>query len=78
MSKDTSKGNVFKKLGVKIRNSVVGKFFRDLVAETKKVVWPSKKQVVNNTLVVLAVCLISGVALFAIDSIFGLLLQLLK
>ena len=78
MSKDTSKGNVFKKLGVKIRNSVVGKFFRDLVAETKKVVWPSKKQVVNNTLVVLAVCLISGVALLAIDSIFGLLLQLLK
>ena len=78
MSKDTSKGNVFKKLGVKIRNSVVGKFFRDLVAETKKVVWPSKKQVVNNTLVVLTVCLISGVALFAIDSIFGLLLQLLK
>ena len=78
MSKDTSKGNVFKKLGVKIRNSVVGKFFRDLVAETKKVVWPSKKQVVNNTLVVLAVCLISGVAIFAIDSIFGLLLQLLK
>lgn len=78
MSKDTSKGNVFKKLGIKIRNSVVGKFFRDLIAETKKVVWPSKKQVVNNTLVVLAVCLISGVALFVVDSIFGLLLQLLK
>ena len=77
MSKDTSKGNVFKKLGAKIRNSVVGKFFRDLVAETKKVVWPGKKQVVNNTLVVLAVCLVSGVALFIVDTVFGLLLRLL-
>ena len=56
----------------------IGKYFRDTRSEMKKVVWPSKKQVVNNTLVVLAVCLISGVALFAIDSIFGLLLQLLK
>ena len=77
MSKDTSKGNVFKKLGVMIRNSAVGKFFRDLIAETKKVVWPSKKQVVNNTLVVLAVCLVSGVALFVVDTIFGLLLRLI-
>ncbi len=75
MSKDTSKGN--KRLGVKIRNSAVGKFFRDLIAETKKVVWPSKKQVVNNTLVVLAVCLVSGVALFVVDTIFGLLLRLI-
>ncbi len=77
MSKETSKGNVFKRLGVKIRNSAVGKFFRDLVAETKKVVWPSKKQVINNTLVVLAVCVISGAALFVVDLIFGALLKLI-
>lgn len=77
MSKETSKGNVFKRLGIKIRNSAVGKFFRDLVAETKKVVWPSKKQVINNTLVVLAVCVISGAALFVVNVILGELLKLL-
>lgn len=57
-------------------NAVV-KFFKDLVAEVKKVVWPGKKQVVNNTLVVLAVCLLSGVVLFGVDSLFGLLLKLI-
>ena len=60
---------------VKKPNRIV-KFVRDLVSEVKKVVWPSRKQVLNNTGVVLAVCIICGVALFAVDSIFGLLLQL--
>ena len=75
MSKDTSKGNVFKKLGVKIRNSVVGKFFRDLVAETKKVVWPSKKQILNNTGVVLIAIAISAVFIGGLDSILGLIVR---
>lgn len=52
------------------------KFFKDLVSETRKVVWPGKKQVLNNTLVVLTVCLLSGVALFLVDTLFGLLLRL--
>lgn len=57
--------------------AAIAKFFRDLVAETKKVVWPSKKQVINNTGVVLAVCAISGAGLFVINSVFGFLLNLL-
>ena len=55
----------------------IATFFKGLVSEIKKVVWPSRKQIINNTIVVLAVCLISGAALFAVDSIFGLLLNLL-
>lgn len=66
------KGNVFTRVF-----GAIGKFFRDLVAEVKKVVWPSKKQVVNNTGVVLALCVICGAALFAIDSIFAAIVQLL-
>ena len=66
------KGNIFARVF-----GAIGKFFRDLVAEVKKVVWPSKKQVVNNTGVVLALCVICGAALFAIDSIFAALVQLL-
>ena len=52
------------------------KFFKDLISEVKKVVWPSKKQHLNNSAIVLAVCILSGIALFIVDSVFGLLLNL--
>ena len=41
----------------------------------KKVVWPDKKQVVNNTAVVLTVCVLSGVFLFAVNFAFGFILE---
>ena len=34
---------------------------KDMKGEIKKVVWPSKKQIINNTAVVLACCIIVGV-----------------
>lgn len=49
----------------------IGKFFRDTVSEMKKVVWPGKKQVINNTLVVLVVVLIAAIVLVALDALFG-------
>ncbi len=61
---------------VKKPNKVV-KFFKDLVSETKKVVWPSKKQVINNTGVVLGVCILCGAGLFFTDWIFSLIMKLL-
>ena len=54
----------------------IGKFFKDLISEVKKVVWPSKKQLLNNSAIVLAVCILSGIALFIVDFVFGLLLNL--
>ena len=36
----------------------------------KKVVWPSKKQVVNNTLIVIASVLIVGVVIWLLDLVF--------
>ena len=41
--------------GVKRFFGRIGKFFRDTVSEMKKVVWPSKKQIINNTVVVAVV-----------------------
>ena len=32
--------------------------FKDMRGEMKKVVWPTKKQVINNTLIVLAVVIV--------------------
>lgn len=55
----------------------IAKFFRDAASETKKVVWPSAKQVFNNTVVVLAVCIISGAFLFCVDTVFAELVKLL-
>lgn len=61
---------------VKKTNKVV-KFFKDLVSETKKVVWPSKKQVLNNTGVVLVVCILCGAGLFCTDWVLSLIMKLL-
>lgn len=53
----------------KKRGGIV-KYFKDLRAEFKKVVWPSKKQVVHNTSIVLATMCAFGVFIWAFD--FGL------
>ncbi len=56
-----------------------GKFFKDLKAEWKKIVWPTKKQVGNNTGVVLLAMAVSGLFIWGIDSglkvAFDLILQ---
>ena len=64
------------KRGKKPKKGIV-KYFKDARSEFKKVVWPSKKQVLNNTGVVLAVCALSGAILFVLDAIFAGLANLL-
>jgi preprotein translocase subunit SecE len=49
------------------------KFFRDTASEFKKVVWPSRKQVWNNTVVVLTTVLIFAVLIWAVDYGLGVL-----
>mgnify|MGYP005787052373 FL=1 len=55
----------------------IKKFFRDTFTEMKKIVWPSKKQVINNTLVVIAVVILAGLVIFGLDNLFGLILKLI-
>ena len=43
------------------------RYFRELRSELKKVVWPTPKQVVKNTLIVLACVLIVGVFIWVFD-----------
>lgn len=62
------KPNVFKR---------IGKFFTDLVSEMKKIVWPSRKQTLNNTLAVVVIVLAAAVVLVGLDLLFGWLLDLL-
>lgn len=55
----------------------VAKWFKDLKIEFKKVVWPSKKTVVNNTAVVLAVVVASAVLVGLLDTGFLNLMRLI-
>ena len=45
-------------------------FFKDFRAELKKVIWPTPKQLVNNTVAVLTIVLITAVIVFALDFVF--------
>ena len=67
-AKAEKKPNFFKK---------VAAYFRDLRSEFKKVTWPSKKQVFNNTLVVLVTIVLGGIVVWGLDSLFSFLIKLL-
>jgi preprotein translocase subunit SecE len=49
------------------RKNPLAKWFREMRSELKKVVWPTPKQIVNNTAVALAVMAASSVAIWALD-----------
>ncbi len=55
----------------------IRKYFRDLKSEMKKVTWPSRKQVANNTAVVMVTMCITGLLLAGIDIGLGWLVTLL-
>ena len=39
-------------------------------SEFKKVVWPTKKQLINNTMIVIAALVIIGLIIFGLDTLF--------
>ena len=53
------------------------KYLKDAKSEFKKVVWPTPKETTRNTIVVIVVCLLAGLFVFGLDSLFGLLNNLL-
>lgn len=77
-AKKDKKPNVFVRAWNSVKKSAhkLAKYFRDVKSEMKKVVWPSKKQVINSTVVVLVVVVISMVLVLALDTAFISLLKL--
>ena len=51
-------------------NKVKKHFFKDFKAELKKVIWPTPKQLINNTVAVVTIVLITTVIVFALDVVF--------
>ena len=54
----------------------IKRFFKDIYGEIKKIVWPNKKQVINNTGVVIVAVVVSSVFISLIDYFFGLVTKL--
>ncbi len=46
------------------------RFFKDFKAELKKVIWPTPKQLVNNTIAVITIVLILAIIVFFLDVAF--------
>jgi preprotein translocase subunit SecE len=51
--------------------SRITKYVKEVRAELKKVVWPTWKQVRNNTAVVIAAIVVVGLIIWAVDVLFG-------
>ena len=45
-------------------------FFKDFKAELKKVIWPTPKQVLNNTTAVIVIVLLTAAIVFVLDLAF--------
>ena len=68
VKKDDTKPGFFQK---------VGKWFREMRSELKKVIWPSRKALTQNSLVSVCFMLVSAVVLWGFDQLAQMLVKLL-
>ena len=62
---------------VQQRKGGIGRLSREMKAERKKVVWPTKKELINYTIVVFVTVVFMAALIGAVDAIFGKLIELL-
>ena len=55
----------------------VGKWFREMKSELKKVIWPTGKQLTNNTLVSVVMMVASAIVLWGFDWLANALVKAL-
>lgn len=60
-------GETVKKEGLFAR---IAKSVKATKSEFKKVIWPSKKQLINNTVIVVIALIVVGLVIFGLDTIF--------
>ena len=61
---EAKKENFFARIG-----KLISRWFREMKSELKKVVWPTKSQMVNNTVIVLVCTLIVGICIWVFDAV---------
>ena len=47
----------------------IAKWFREMRSELKKVIWPTRKQIVQNTVISLVIMAVAAVVVWGIDTI---------
>ena len=67
---EAKKENFFARAGKRI-----SRWFREMKSELKKVVWPTRSQMLNNTLIVLACVLVVGIFIVIFDQVGELVVQ---
>ncbi|MCQ2452658.1 MAG: preprotein translocase subunit SecE [Oscillospiraceae bacterium] len=72
-TKDTKK----KKKKVK-GSGKVGKWFREMRSELKKIVWPTRKQVINNCLVAVVVIALFSIVVWGFDQFATAVVHMLQ
>ena len=55
----------------------IGKWFREMKSELKKVIWPTPKALRNNTLISVGMMLISAVVIWGFDTIAQMVVKLI-
>ncbi len=66
MADNQKKDNFFKRMG-----KAIVSYAKGTKSELKKVSWPTMKQIVNNTGIVIVCIVVVGIVIFALDFIFG-------
>ncbi len=56
-------------------NNRIIRFFKEAVAELRKVVWPTKKQAIRLTLIVIGVVIVTALFLGGFDLIFSRIIR---
>ena len=76
---NTEKKNIFQRIGGFFVRLVkgIGRKFKEMFFELKKVTWPKKKDMINYSIVVLVFIVIMGVIIGVIDLGAGKLVELL-
>jgi preprotein translocase subunit SecE len=55
----------------------VKRWFREMKSELKKVQWPTRKQTINNTLVVIACVIVVGICIWVFDALAAAIVKAL-
>ena len=67
---EAKKENFFARTGKRI-----SRWFREMKSELKKVVWPTRSQMINNTLIVLACVRVVGIFIWICDAVGGVVVN---
>ena len=68
VKKDDAKPGFFKR---------IGKWFREMKSELKKVIWPTRKTLVKNTLIAVGVMVAAAIVIWGFDELAKMLVKAL-